>query len=121
MIRRLSLENPLWGAPRVHGELLKHGYEVAEATVGKNLVKSPGPARPNLAHIPAQPPLRDRRHRLLHRADRDLQDPVCLCGPVDGPTPDCTFQRHRLADGSVDKPAADLGVSLRVSPEISDP
>ena len=41
LIRRLSAENPLWGAPRVHGELLKLGYDVAEATVAKYLVKRP--------------------------------------------------------------------------------
>ena len=29
LIRQMSLENPLWGAPRIHGELLKLGYEVA--------------------------------------------------------------------------------------------
>jgi hypothetical protein len=28
LIRRMSTENPLWGAPRIHGELLKHGFEV---------------------------------------------------------------------------------------------
>jgi hypothetical protein len=28
LIRRISLENPLWGAPRIHGELLKLGYDV---------------------------------------------------------------------------------------------
>jgi putative transposase len=44
LIRRLSVENPLWGAPRIHGELLKLGYEVAETTVGKYMVKSTGPA-----------------------------------------------------------------------------
>lgn len=44
LIRRLSLENPIWGAPRIHGELLKLGYEVTEATVAKYMVKSPGPA-----------------------------------------------------------------------------
>lgn len=43
MIRRLSLENPLWGAPRIHGELVKLGFEVAEATVARYMVKSPGP------------------------------------------------------------------------------
>lgn len=35
LIRQLSLENPLWGAPRILGELLKLGYEVAEATVAR--------------------------------------------------------------------------------------
>jgi hypothetical protein len=29
LIRRMSFENPLWGAPRIHGELLKLGIEVA--------------------------------------------------------------------------------------------
>ena len=29
LIRRMSLENPLWGAPRIHGELFKLGFEVA--------------------------------------------------------------------------------------------
>ena len=33
--RMLSTENPLWGAPRIHGELLKLGFEVAETTVYK--------------------------------------------------------------------------------------
>lgn len=33
LIRRMSLENRLWGAPRIHGELLKLGYEIAQSTV----------------------------------------------------------------------------------------
>ena len=44
MIRRISIENPLWGAPRIHGELLKLGFEVAQATVAKYMVKRYGPA-----------------------------------------------------------------------------
>ena len=43
MIRRLSIENPLWGAPRIHGELLKLGFEVAQSSVAKYMVKRPGP------------------------------------------------------------------------------
>jgi len=31
VIRRMSMENPLWGAPRVHGELLKLGFAVARS------------------------------------------------------------------------------------------
>ena len=33
LIREMSLSNPLWGAPRIHGELLKLGFDVAQSTV----------------------------------------------------------------------------------------
>jgi len=39
LIRRLSMENQLWGAPRIHGELLKLGIEVAQSTVAKYMAK----------------------------------------------------------------------------------
>jgi len=35
LIRRMARENPTWGAPRIHGEWLKLGFEVAEATVSR--------------------------------------------------------------------------------------
>ena len=35
LIRRMSRENPLWGAPRIRSELLLLGYDIAEATVAK--------------------------------------------------------------------------------------
>jgi putative transposase len=35
LIRKISSANPLWGAPRIHGELLKLGIEVSQATVAK--------------------------------------------------------------------------------------
>src|SRR5258708_7987604 len=44
LIRRMSLENPLWGAPRIHGELLKLGFEVAQSSVAKYMVKRRGPS-----------------------------------------------------------------------------
>jgi hypothetical protein len=34
----MSKDNPLWGAPRIHGELLKLGFEVSQATVSKYMV-----------------------------------------------------------------------------------
>jgi hypothetical protein len=40
---RMSAENPLWGAPRIHGELLKLGFEVAQSSVAKYMVKRCGP------------------------------------------------------------------------------
>ena len=42
LIRRISRENPTWGAPRIHGELLKLGYGVSEATVARYMVKRRG-------------------------------------------------------------------------------
>jgi len=42
LIRRMSVENPLWGAPRIHGELLKLGSQVAQSTVAKYMVKRHG-------------------------------------------------------------------------------
>src|SRR6202048_3159046 len=43
LIRRMSIENPLWGAPRIHGELLKLGFDVAQSSVAKYMVKRRGP------------------------------------------------------------------------------
>ena len=39
LIRRMSEANPLWGAPRIHGELRKVGLEISQATVSKYLVR----------------------------------------------------------------------------------
>ena len=43
LICEMSLANPLWGAPRVHGELLKLGINVSQTTVATYMVKSPCP------------------------------------------------------------------------------
>src|ERR1700687_5997809 len=43
LIREMSLANPLWGAPRLHGELLKLGIEVGQTTVAKYMARRRGP------------------------------------------------------------------------------
>src|SRR5262245_12827363 len=43
LIRRISKENPLWGASRIHGELLMLGFEVAQSTVSKYMMRPPKP------------------------------------------------------------------------------
>src|SRR4029077_14919735 len=40
LIREMSIANPLWGAPRIHGELLKLGIDVGQTTVAKYMVKT---------------------------------------------------------------------------------
>ena len=47
LIRRLSRENPLWGAPRVHGELRMLGIEVSQTAVAKYMVRHRGPPSQN--------------------------------------------------------------------------
>jgi transposase InsO family protein len=43
LIREMSIANPLWGAPRIHGELLKLGIDVGQTSVAKYMVKRRGP------------------------------------------------------------------------------
>jgi len=43
LIRKMSRDNPLWGAPRIHGELLKLGIDVGATSVGKYMVRSRKP------------------------------------------------------------------------------
>src|SRR6267378_3423 len=43
LIRQMSTENLLWGAPRIHGELLKLGFSVPQSSVAKYMVKRRGP------------------------------------------------------------------------------
>jgi transposase InsO family protein len=43
LILRMSMENALWGASRIHGELLKLGYEVAQSTVSKYMARGGRP------------------------------------------------------------------------------
>ena len=44
LIRQMSLVNRLWGAPRIHGELLKLGFDICETTIAKYMLRYPGPS-----------------------------------------------------------------------------
>jgi len=46
LIREMSSANPLWGAPRIHGELLKLGIEISQATVAKYMMRRRGRPSP---------------------------------------------------------------------------
>src|SRR3984957_13708858 len=46
LIRQINAANPLWGAPRIHGELLKLGIEISRATVAKYMVRRRGTPSP---------------------------------------------------------------------------
>src|ERR1022692_877589 len=46
LIRQMNAANPLWGAPRIHGELIKVGIEISQATVAKYMVRRRGGPSP---------------------------------------------------------------------------
>lgn len=46
LVRRLSTDNPRWGAPRIHGELLKLGFQLAQSTVAAWMPSRPRPQKP---------------------------------------------------------------------------
>ena len=69
----MSVENPLWGAPRIHGELLKLGFEVSQSSVAKYMVKRRGPPSPGMARLFAQSCPRCRRDGFVRRPDHQLR------------------------------------------------
>ena len=46
LIREMSIVDPLWGAPRIHGELLKLGIDVGQTSVAKHMARRRGPPSP---------------------------------------------------------------------------
>ncbi len=54
LTRRMSLENTLWGAPHIHGELLKLGFTVAQSQWPSTWPSRAWTPRPELEHVPSQ-------------------------------------------------------------------
>lgn len=50
LIQQMSTANPLWGAPRIHGELLKLGIDVGQTTVSRYMIKPDRPRSQCRAH-----------------------------------------------------------------------
>ena len=51
LIREMSIANPLWGAPRIHGELLKLGIDIGQTSVAKYMARRRGPPRKDGRHF----------------------------------------------------------------------
>jgi transposase InsO family protein len=74
LFRRMSKENPFWGAPRIHGELLMLGFEVAQSTVSKYMVRG------------RRPPSQSWKTFLQNHADEIAAIDMCV-------VPTLTFER----------------------------
>jgi hypothetical protein len=78
LIRQMQAANPLWGAPRIPGELQTLGSEIAQTTVAQVPSLPGNAALTDLAGLPDQSRGPARLDRLLHRPDGDLPGVVCL-------------------------------------------
>jgi hypothetical protein len=75
LIFRMVAENPTWGAPRIHGELLMLGFDISERTISrwmKRGPRGPGPAKRWLG-LPAEPSRGDCRDGFLHRPNDHIR------------------------------------------------
>jgi hypothetical protein len=71
LIRQMSMENLLWGAPRIHDELLKLGFELAQSSVAKFMVKRRR-SKSGMADLSAKPRAGHRRHGFVRGPDHRL-------------------------------------------------
>src|ERR1022692_1749602 len=122
LIFRMVVENPIWGAPRIHGELLMLGFDVSERTISlwmKRVPRDPEPAQRWLSFL--------RNHREAIAAMDFFTVPTVTFGLLY-----CLFvishdrrrilplQRHQPSDEPVDRPAVAGVVSVRVGSPILD-
>jgi len=100
MVERMARENPTWGAPRVHGELLKLGVQVSRAH--RLAVSVPFTSerqrRPTLADVPQQSPGGDCRDGFVHRHHTQFPDSVWPVSDPSPPSRNPSFQQHRASD-----------------------
>jgi hypothetical protein len=97
-IRRMSRENPLWGAPRIHGELLMLGIEVAESTVGRYMVRRRRPPSQGLEDFLAQSCRSHRFPGFVRRTHDLVQAALWFGDPASRPQATSHDQRHYQSD-----------------------
>src|SRR6266446_8637705 len=81
LIGEMSRANALWAAPRIHGELLKLGFEVAQSTVARYMCRHSRP--PSQGNVSQQSRRRHRGDRPLFPADDRIPNSLlsCHCAP----------------------------------------
>jgi len=112
LIRRMSVENVLWGAPHIHGELLKLGFAVAQSTVAKYMAKRRGPSSQGWGTF--------LRNHAPNIAAMDLfvvptigfNPALCSGHRPAGPPRACLVQRDATSDGRMDRAANYRGLPL---------
>ena len=118
LITRIATANPLWGAPRIHGELLKLGIDVAERTVSRLIPKRRTP--PSQTWPTFLTPVQD-----LVSIDFFVPTSAACALRPGRPRPPAapgpSLQRHRVSHRRVDRPADRGYLPGRHCPRLSPP
>src|SRR5712691_992855 len=118
LIREMSIANPLWGAPRIHGELLKLGIDIGQTSVAKYMARRRGP--------PSQgwKTFLNRRHRgdgSVRRPDNLVSFALRLADHGAWPAADTLVWRHITSDRRMDGKSAHGSMRLGTGSPLSDP
>jgi Integrase core domain len=117
LIREMSLANPLWGAPRIHGELLKLGIAVGQTSVAKYMARHRGPPSQNWKTF-----LRNHADGIASidvcRSDTLISAALWLADSQSQPTPNLMAGRDGASDGRVDRPATYRGLRLGAGAKV---
>jgi hypothetical protein len=112
LILEMSVANPLWGAPRIHGELLKLGIDAGQTTVAKYMARKRRPPSQGWKTFL-------RNHSRRHRVDRPVCRPhdfvsavVCTSGPAAFAAGAFVVGRDRTSKCRMDRPSINRGLRL---------
>jgi hypothetical protein len=94
LIRQISTENQLWGAPRIHGELLKLGFRCRSINRRQVHGQATRTSRSGMADLSAKPRARHCRHGFVRYPDHSFSMPVhrsgCAASSALSPLPPVT-------------------------------
>jgi hypothetical protein len=117
LIRAMSLANPPWGAPRIHGELLKLGIDVGQTSVAKYMEAPIS----GLEDVPLQSCRWDRLDGSLRRSDTLVSTALRLADSTARPTPNLMAGSDGKPERRMDGPATHRSLRLGMDAEVHRP
>ena len=121
LIQTMVRANPLWRAPRIHGELLKLGIRVSERTVSRILRTVTRPPSQSWKTFLRNHTGGDHRDRLLHRSYGPDARTLRVHRPGASPAKGASLRSHGTSDLRMGRAAGGRGIRRAGASTISDP
>jgi hypothetical protein len=119
LIREMSIANPLWGAPRIHGELLKIGIDIGQTSVAKYMAKRRDPPSEGWRTFLRKSCRRHRRDGSVRRTDNLISSALRLIDCGAGSMADFMVWRHSASDRGMDRKSDHGSLRLGISSPLS--